>query len=911
MPETLEKLRPDRDLQCYFFQPTAVAAISQASPSGFTISGCWRQQFDWAVVEWNRDNVFEHPAFRYLPDGDLNGLVLTYEETRTNCVPIDSDLFPAVDWPYLRIWAGDNGDEKIYYVALKEHATSVEGSYASASAEFTLSGAAVPGDYIGLAYVDLHYTYQIASGDTLESALQVIVDGINAAWSPLLSATRIGRTIRAQMRDAATGANGNRFALYSYATGAAVWDSPGKTFSGGTSPSKWRVTLDFSSLQGRLRDAAGVLGPLQTIPTHKIRKMRWTYAADLQPGAFTRTEFSVEISNWTVTGANRGYKVAGPTSRRIEDNDASVAYSGNWSVARGNFSGGSIQLTQSPGDSVSVSYAATAAHTLYLGTRYTNTGALAAIAVDGAPAAMVNLHVPAEDVLIRWRIGDYGPGEHAVTISHAGVAGQDLYFDFLELAVPVTELPVLPAVPGLTLATDWDTDHSLALAPERTAWMIHSLGFHGRQNHYVGALVFYELHNPGGRYAAGTITFNGPIVVNDVVSVTVGPAAAPVVLARVVHAGDTGQTLALSFAQEINRGYTSIRASAAGDVLTIYARQLGAAGEAITLGVSGGHTASGEHLTGGQDGEWLTDLAATPRLNRAARDWTRSFFSALHGYGLDAAAAFSMELKHGDQSTQAGIAQRGPAGDPVRLPTPALQTNFSPASLGFWKEVYAGCAAIMAEAGLQPFLQFGEVQWWYFPHDGAGTPFSGMPFYDAWTTAEFQARYGHAMAIFTTADADPAAYPHEVEFLASLLGEFTSSIMAHVRATYPNARFEVLYPFDVNQTLFNQAINFPAAAWTSQTLQCLKTEGLSFTFSKRLKDSEEGIEAAAQRGFPASQRSHLVGLGDATAPWLKEMRIAWGKGLESVVGFALDQFCLIGYPVPLALHSGRGTRLRG
>ena len=87
MPDTLTKLRPDRDLQCYFFEPSAVAALSSTSATGFTVSGSWRQQFDWAVIEWNRDNVFEHPSFRYLPDGDLSGLTLAYDETRTNCIP--------------------------------------------------------------------------------------------------------------------------------------------------------------------------------------------------------------------------------------------------------------------------------------------------------------------------------------------------------------------------------------------------------------------------------------------------------------------------------------------------------------------------------------------------------------------------------------------------------------------------------------------------------------------------------------------------------------------------------------------------------------------------------------------------------------------------------------------------------
>jgi hypothetical protein len=74
MAEQIYKLSPHRDLQCFFLTPSAIAAMSQASENGFTLSGSWRQQFDWAVVEWNRDNVYEHPALRYLPDGDLSGI---------------------------------------------------------------------------------------------------------------------------------------------------------------------------------------------------------------------------------------------------------------------------------------------------------------------------------------------------------------------------------------------------------------------------------------------------------------------------------------------------------------------------------------------------------------------------------------------------------------------------------------------------------------------------------------------------------------------------------------------------------------------------------------------------------------------------------------------------------------------
>ena len=179
MAEQLTKLRPDRDLQCYFERPSAVAALSGASADGFTVSGCWRQQFDWAVIEWNRDNVFEHPALRNLPDGDLSGLQLSYEEVRTNCIPLDSTLYPTVDWPYLRIWAESGGAETLYKVPLKNYATAV-GEYTDATVEFELQGTPTAGDYIELAWLDQHFNYRLTGGDTLESAVSALAAAITA-----------------------------------------------------------------------------------------------------------------------------------------------------------------------------------------------------------------------------------------------------------------------------------------------------------------------------------------------------------------------------------------------------------------------------------------------------------------------------------------------------------------------------------------------------------------------------------------------------------------------------------------------------------------------------------------------------------------------------------------------------------
>ena len=330
MPEILEKLRPDRDLQCYFEKPSAIASLSSASADGFTLSGAWRQQFDWAVIEWNRDNVYEHPLFRNLPDGDLSGLTLSYDESRQNCILIDSDLYPTVDWPYLRIWADDDGTERLYKVRLREYAVPVSGEYVPASAVFELSGTVSAGEYVGIAWPGEHHTYQMYATDTIESVATAIANSVNA-FSPLITAEARGGQITLRYAGAEpslTGHNGNRFGAYAYATGGVYWAEPWRRFTGGVSPSTWKVILNF----GNLIDIEG-----RTVPAQAIRKMRWTYSAEIQLAEYAPSEFEVQVSNWVVSGSQRGYCVAGEGSRRIEDDNATVGILRNVDTGRGQF----------------------------------------------------------------------------------------------------------------------------------------------------------------------------------------------------------------------------------------------------------------------------------------------------------------------------------------------------------------------------------------------------------------------------------------------------------------------------------------------------------------------------------------------------------------------------------------------
>ena len=479
MAEQLSKLRPDRDMQCYFERPSAVAALSGTSASGFTVSGCWRQQSDWAVIEWSRDNVFEHPALRNLPDGDLSGLQLSYQEVRTNCIPLDSTLYPTVDWPYLRIWAETGGTETLYKVPLKNYATAV-GGYSDATVQFQLQGSATAGDYIELASLDQHFNYRLVSTDTLETAAGFLAAAITANQAAgAVSATASGTQIVLTYHNA-PGSNGNRIGVYGtvHGTGTEGWAPAAASFAGGVSPGQWSVQLDFSALH----DTTGA-----PVPTTSVRKMRWTWAADLQSGNFARSEFAVAVTNWSVSGTKLQYSVAGTGSRRIEDDSAAVVYAGSWTEAWGNYSGGSIRWANTPGARVSCTYSANGDHWLYLGTRLVDNGGQVAVQVDGSTPVTLDLSKAAEDVLVRLPIAALpGQVQHTVTVTHTGAAGTLVYFDFLEIAYASATLPDFAPVAQTTLATDWDTDHSLALAPERTAWLIQKLGFHGRANHYAG-----------------------------------------------------------------------------------------------------------------------------------------------------------------------------------------------------------------------------------------------------------------------------------------------------------------------------------------------------------------------------------------------------------------------------------------
>ena len=605
-----------------------------------------------------------------------------------------------------------------------------------------------------------------------------------------------------------------------------------------------------------------------------------------------------ELESLAVRVSDTGWRVRKPAHRGRFG--VGLSYRGVWIGGPGEHSGGTIRRT------ISSAASATVAETMRQrpitsctwGRVIRGSAATVSVRVDGGDSVTARVAAGARGCADSGAGGGIRGGHaHAVVISHEGSDGEELFFDFLEIAVPSMELPEFSETPLTTLATDWDTDHSLAIAPERTAWLIDKLGFRGRANHYVGAMWWYELSSPSNRYASGSIEFAGSPIFGGRTEITI----AGVTISHLNYITDTAEAIAKCFELLITAGSSAVWAVAEGSTLRVTARALGSAGEAITIAAHTGSESftaivSGATLSGGVDGAWLTDLEATPRINRAARDWSRSYVRALRSYGIEAAAAFSMELRHGDDRLQAGIAQRYPDG-PCWLNTPALQTNFGPESTTFWKQVYRDMADVMAEAGAVPYLQFGEVQWWYFANA------AGMSFYDAYTQARFQTKYGFPMRTIESEHAEPSAYTEEVDLLPRLIGEFTAAVMEYVRTDHPAGRFEVLYPPDTNDTPIGRAVNYPASEWTPEKLACLKTENFTFTGNRNLDKARMSLQGGAERRVPGGATEPSGRDRGTHGPLAAGVVIAMANGVESAVLFALDQFCLIGYSLPL----GRGV----
>ena len=168
MPDTFNKFQPDRTVYLRGFNTFAAAAsVHSATPTGFNVSGTFRDPADFAVVVlYDVDDYYEHPSIRYLPDFNLAGLTLSFDLNYGDAVqPIDSPKFPWVDWATLDCIREDGSTAQI---PLFQNAMLASPAFPAASVTCNLvtSGLIQPFDRATLWYQNLAFDYIVPAGGT-------------------------------------------------------------------------------------------------------------------------------------------------------------------------------------------------------------------------------------------------------------------------------------------------------------------------------------------------------------------------------------------------------------------------------------------------------------------------------------------------------------------------------------------------------------------------------------------------------------------------------------------------------------------------------------------------------------------------------------------------------------------------
>lgn len=919
MPERIYKLQPDRTIHLRGFDGLgAAAAIHSATPTSFKVSGVFRDPADFAVlVLYDADNFFEHPRLKYLPDTNFSGLTLSFDVHYTGLMPLDSPKYPTIDWPYLDVIRPDGSTARI---PLFDHAQLVGGAYTAATGSFVIEDNGLQAyDRITLWYLNFAFDYIVPDTQPLPTAADVaatLAAQINSVdWEAFgvaigLQAQATGNVL--QLTATRPGRDGNMITLYAVAKNNRLGTQPAQVkLQGGSSDAIWRITLDF--------DALGI---------PQVRQMWLTFAPPLADGAaFTDTEWEASFTNWTVTGPEsvRALLVAGPQSVRVEENDSWCAYTGQWAVESGFYSGGFARRAASVGDSVTVDYYCPAVHDLYVGTSLYKDRGVAGIQLDGDAETDLDCYLDNEPAVNTRRLvrSAVPAGAHRVTIRLK--RGPYFYFDFLEAAVPADVPDPLPPVHNLSPALDYSTDHTYKLPPARLLWNFDQLGFHGPMNQYTGVFWWNQRKRIGETIPSVQVTFGGQFVPGDQIFLEIGGQF----VGKTVFPNEPNALLAAHFAYFINATFVGVWAAAAGDVLTITARSaqpaysfsFNAWSENVS-GSTGSLTFRGS-LQGGQPGRWVVDPAQTPPLNRAARDWHADLYRECQARGREIVTAVSMELVNPPTE----FAARFPDGAPVETSVGfgnlvSTHCAFNAPMLGYQKEVFKNLADLMQASGLTPNLQFGEFSWWYFSNYSAQNPSGGMAYYDADTQAAALAALGRPLHVFTSPDDDPGVNGGaDAVFLRNRLRDHAAAIVSYVRAWHANAAFEVLFPYDVNHPRpagmhqlggrLNRFVNLPVE-WEqkdSSGLDRFKLEALDFgAWSRDLNLVRSALDFALQLNWPRDALRHLLPVFVPAYAWEKEALMALGEGFAAVNLWAFDHLSIYGLPLRPAVGVGSAKR---
>jgi hypothetical protein len=154
----------------------------------------------------------------------------------------------------------------------------------------------------------------------------------------------------------------------------------------------------------------------------------------------------------------------------------------------------------------------------------------------------------------------------------------------------------------------------------------------------------------------------------------------------------------------------------------------------------------------------------------------------------------------------------------------------------------------------------------------------------------------------------------DANFLRGLIYSHASATASFVTASYPSAKFEALWPYDVNYPVptalaklggqLNRYVNMPSQWQTSagSGLDRIKMESLAFGATDRsLTLAEESIAfpVTSPLTWTRSNTAYLIPIFNGGCAWPSEFLATVSASTPSVNFWAFDHLCLLSWPLPL------------
>ncbi len=229
--------------------------------------------------------------------------------------------------------------------------------------------------------------------------------------------------------------------------------------------------------------------------------------------------------------------------------------------------------------------------------------------------------------------------------------------------------------------------------------------------------------------------------------------------------------------------------------------------------------------------------------------------------------------------------------------------------------VFQQAAILIDGLGVIPWLQFGEFLHWFFDN---GT---SMAYYDAWLSDYANTALGRPMVLFTNPDDDPSVNAFaDADVLQDVLDTHMTTIRADVLAVVPIAKFEFLFPYDVNYKLaytngtypfflggqLNRYINLPpGVANPGGSIERLKVEALAWGTSFRvLTNAVESIQFyRTDTTWPLADVIYLLPWQNGGCPYVHEYHASVRENIPTINFWALDHAIIFSWPLPFPEES--------